>query len=160
MLLLCAGCRQPAEDGPAALLGAAAPPLALETLTHERFYLNQQRGKVVLLVFWDTACKVCKQEMIELESLRRHLGPRRLVLASVCADPENMDAVHRVTRGLHIGYPTLLDRGGRVTRSFGVSSFPTTIIVTPQGRVGFVRVGRTGPLMEQVRRKIECLREG
>jgi hypothetical protein len=98
--------------------------------------------------------------MLELEALRRRLGPRRLVLANVCADPENMDAVQRMIRGLKIGYPTLLDRGGRVTRRLGVGSFPTTIIVTPAGRVGFVRVGRTGPLMSQIRRTIESLRGG
>lgn len=151
-LLLLAGCQE------SSLLEGSAPAFSLETLTHERFHLNQQRGKIVVLLFWDTTCRVCKKELAELETLRRELGDKRVVLANVCTDPENRGEAHRVIRALGIGYATLLDRGGEVARRYRVRAFPTTIIVTPEGRVGFAREGRTDALMGQLRRVIERLR--
>jgi peroxiredoxin len=151
-LLLLACCQRSSP------LEGSAPTFSLETLTHQRFHLNQQRGKVVVLLFWNTTCSVCKQEMAELETLKRKLGDGRVVLANVCTDPENRGEVHRVIRALKIGYPTLLDRGGEVARRYKVRAFPTTVVVTPEGRVGFAREGRTDALMRQLRRVIERLR--
>ena len=54
--------------------GDIAKDFRLDTLTHKRFYLNQHKDKVVVLVFWTTWCSICKTELVELKSLRNMPG--------------------------------------------------------------------------------------
>jgi hypothetical protein len=60
-----------------------------------------------------------------------------------------------MVQGLGLSFPTLLDRGGKVTEAYRVKGFPTTIVVTPEGRRGFSREGYTAPLMTQLRQALE-----
>lgn len=147
------GCRD-REQAPQ-LLGRRAPTFKLDTLDHRRFYLREQLGKPVVLVFWNTSCQVCKRELSELESLRNEVGSSRVVVASVCQDPENIDLARAFVQDLGLGYPTLLDQGGRVTAELAIDTFPTTLVVSPSGEVGFMRVGYTEPLMHQLRGAID-----
>jgi peroxiredoxin len=152
-LLVLTACRKD-ESGPPSV-GAQAPAIALETLAHDRFFLRDQRGKPVVLVFWDTSCQICKRELREVDAMRQSLGPERLAVAGVCQDPENIDLARALVQGLAIGFPTLLDHEGRVTKSYGVNGFPTTIVISPTGEIGFVREGFTEPLMRQLRSTVE-----
>ena len=154
---LLGGCRDEG-DGAAQLVGKAAPTLSLETLDHERFHLRDHRGKPVVLLFWNTTCQVCKREMVELQALREQLGADRVGMATILSDPENLDTARRMIAGLSISYPTLLDRGGKVTGALGIDTFPTTMVITPDGKIGFARVGFTEPLMDQLRQAIERAR--
>ncbi|MBW2526860.1 MAG: TlpA family protein disulfide reductase [Deltaproteobacteria bacterium] len=147
------GCRD--EPSSAGRDGPPAPAIKLESLDHERFYLRDHRGKPVVLLFWDTSCVVCKRQMVELERMRKSLGPSRLVVASVLNDPENAAAARRMIAGLGLGFPALLDRGGKVAAAYRVGGFPTTVVVTPEGRLGLVREGYTEPLMKQLRTELE-----
>ena len=149
------GCPAPELEGPASLVGRPAPAMSLETLTHQRFHLNRQRGKAAVLLFWNTTCKACKQQMGSLEQLARDPG---FVVANVCTDPENLDAVHRMVRGLSPGQATLLDRGAKVARAFGVAAYPTTVLITPGGKIGFVQQGRRADLSRRLRRALDGVR--
>jgi len=114
----------------------------LETLNHGRFYLNRHRGRPVVLVFWTTWCITCKQELTYLNDLRREFAEDELTLASVCVDPENIDLARRITEDLALGYPVLLDEmmkdgSTRVAGTFGVRSFPTTVILDAGGKIAW-----------------------
>jgi len=138
--------------------GDKAKDFTLETLKHERFYLNQQRDKVVVLVFWTTWCSVCKTELVDLKSLKNMSGSENLVVASVCSDPENINDVRQITENLGIDYPVLLDdRGQTVTDRYGVSSFPTTVIIDQEGAVSFVREGYNSAIVDQIKTKVASL---
>jgi peroxiredoxin len=151
--LLLTACRK--EPSPEPLVGQQAPAIKLETLDHGRFYLHDQRGKPVVLVFWDTSCQICKRELVEVESMRSTMGPETVVVAGVCQDPENVDLARALVQGLGLGFPTLLDQEGRVSKAYGVNGFPTTIVISPAGTVGFVREGYTEPLMRQLRSTVQ-----
>jgi peroxiredoxin len=151
-VLLTAGCRKEEAEGS---VGKPAPAIALQTLDHQRFYLRDKLGKPVVLVFWDTSCQPCKRELREVEAMRQSLGPDRLAVAGICQDPENIDLARALVQGLDLGFPTLLDTEGRVTKAYGVDGFPTTVVVSPTGEIGFVREGYTEPLMRQLRSAVE-----
>ncbi|UCG12596.1 MAG: TlpA family protein disulfide reductase [Deltaproteobacteria bacterium] len=148
---LLAGCSQNGD------LPGFAPDFRLDTLSHRRFYLNEHRGKVVVLVFWMTICTICKEEKVGLNTLHRALEPRGVVVASVCSDPENLDTVHRIARRLEIDYPILLDHGAKVSKKYSVQVLPTTVVIGPRGRLRFIRVGYSPSIMRQIRSKAESL---
>jgi peroxiredoxin len=151
LCVLAGGCRDEAAGG----TGRTAPPIRLATLAHDRFYLDAERGKPVVLVFWHTTCDVCKRELVELEALRRSLGASRVSVAGVLNDPENSELARRIVGSLALGFPTLLDEDGKVAERYAVEQFPTTIVVGPDGKIGLWRVGYTAPLLAQVKSAVE-----
>jgi len=145
------------KDGSTISPGEAAKDFRLDTLTHERFYLNQHKGKVVVLVFWTTWCSVCKGELVELNTIKDVSRNGDLVVAGICSDPENIDTLKEVTETLKIEYPVLLDKGQTVTGKYKVSAFPTTIIIDQKGIVSFIREGYNSSIASQLKTKISSL---
>lgn len=137
--------------------GQAAKDFRLDTLTHERFYLNQHKDKVVVLVFWTTWCSVCKAELVELKSLKNMPGSENLVVAGICSDPENINDMKQLTKSLNIDYPVLLDKGQVVTDRYRISSFPTTVIIDQKGVVSFVREEYSSSIANQMKTKVASL---
>jgi len=129
----------------------------LDTLGHERFYLNQYRGKVVMLAFWSTWCIACKSELVELKSLAAAPEYKNLVVAAVCNDPENIDDVKTITKTLAIDYPMLLDKQAKVFKKLKMSVVPTTIVIDRAGKISLTRQGYDAGIMQQIRENIESL---
>ena len=145
------------KDGSTISPGEAAKDFRLDTLSHERFYLNEHKGKVVVLVFWTTWCSVCKGELVELNTIKDVSMNGDLVVAGICSDPENIDTLKEVTETLKIEYPVLLDKGQTVTGKYKVSAFPTTIIIDQKGIVSFIREGYNPAIASQLKTKISSL---
>lgn len=134
-----------------------AKDFRLDTLTHERFYLNQHKDKVVVLVFWTTWCSICKGELVELNAIKNVSENGDVVVASICSDPEDINAVKQIVESLKIEYPVLLDKGQTVTGRYMISAFPTTIIIDQKGVVSFTREGYNSAIASQLKTKISSL---
>ena len=78
----------PAAPALKSLEPATAPALKLNSLQGKEVSLNDYRGKVVLVNFWATYCKPCREEMPSLERLKTRLGPRGLVVAGIAVAEE------------------------------------------------------------------------
>ena len=123
----------------------------LDTLTHQRFYLNQQTGKPVVLVFWATWCRYCKTEMVELQPLTRLPGWQDVVIASVCTDPENLSDVKDIVSHLNITYPVLLDHNGQLFNKYGLTTLPTTLIIDQNQRLCSFKTGYDANILNLVK---------
>ena len=108
-----------------------APDFALPNLDGEIVQLADFRGKAVLLNFWATWCLPCR---IEAPALSRLASSRSgLVVLGIAADgtPSELQAA---AEELGINYTIL--RGDRVTLdAYSVDTFPTTVVVGPEGDV-------------------------
>jgi thiol-disulfide isomerase/thioredoxin len=130
----------------------------LDTLGHDRFYLNQYHGKVVVLAFWSTWCTVCKSELVELKAFAAAPEYKNLVVvAAVCNDPENIDDVKKITQSLAIDYPVLLDKKAKVYTKLGMSAVPTTVVIDQNERISFTRQGYDSNIIKQIKTSIESL---
>jgi peroxiredoxin len=138
-------------------IGKTAANFQLNTLEHERFYLNQNKGKVVVLVFWATWCRACKTEMVVLQELTMLPGWQGVTVAAVCTDPENLGLVKNIVQNLKISYPVLLDPEARLFEKFQLTAYPTTLIFDRQQRLSLVRVGYDAVVMNQVKSKVLSL---
>lgn len=151
--LLC-GCRKSKEVSGA---DNGAIDFRLDTLGHERFYLNQYRGKVVVLTFWSTWCTVCKSEMVELKSFAAVPEYKNVVIAAVCNDPENIDDLKTIVRVLDINYPVLLDKKAEVFNKLKMSAVPTTIVIDQSGKISLTRQGYDANIKKQIKTSVESL---
>jgi len=93
--------------------------------------LASLRGKVVVLAFWATWCRPCHFELPVLEKMSERDGVAILGInqeLTRIAGPYFLD---------ENGYtfPSLIDEGGRISRQYGVSAIPVTIIINRDGRL-------------------------
>ncbi len=135
---------------------SSAYDFRLDTRDHQRFYLHEQRGKAVVLMFWETQCIVCKQEMAWLRQIQERY-PRDLSVAAICTDPENSDTLRRIVEALVLPYPILLDPGAVLAQRYGVRVYPTTIILDQVGQQAAVITGYSEGLQRQLTQHIDRL---
>ena len=105
----------------------------LNTVDGETVRLSDHRGKVVLVNIWATWCLPCVREMPELQDFYDDHADDGFVLLAVNArESHTLVDTFRREHDLHI--PILMDPSGAVIEAFGVTSFPTSVVLDRDGR--------------------------
>ena len=97
------------------------------------------RGKVVLLDFWATWCVPCRVLMPKLGDLQARYGAQGLAVLGVST--EEAQEVALFVRQAAVPYAVGVDRHAETTRSYGVVSLPTLVVIDKRGVVRDVAVG-------------------
>ena len=102
--------------------------------------LADYRGQVVVLNFWASWCKPCKQESPLLERWHRRMRERGgtvlgVDMLDITADAERFIEEYQLT------YPMLKDREGEGIETFGVIQYPETFVIDRQGRIAAAQRG-------------------
>jgi len=129
--------------------GAPAPDFAIPK-TRGTGYLHDLRGRVVVVNFWATWCEACTAEMKYFVRAQRSFGNRVAVLT---VSSEAHDVAASYFRLWNVGLPVVEDVKGAISRAYGVSEIPVTLVLTPNGAVSYVSVG--GLSWEELREAIE-----
>lgn len=88
---------------------------ALDTLDGERVKLSDYAGRPVVISFWATWCKPCKQELPFLDDYaRKYSGDGLAVLAINTDGPRTRADVRRFVKRKKLQIPQLMDNGGTV----------------------------------------------
>jgi peroxiredoxin len=136
--------------------GGSTPALELTDVEGTVHRLSDYRGKVVLVNFWATWCAPCREEMPSIEELRLAMQGKPFAVLAV-----NVGESARVARGfaakMPLGFPLLLDRDTRTTKSWGARVLPATFVVGPDGRIRYSYFGALDWARADVRAAIERL---
>jgi len=127
------------DGGAAAALRAGdhpvAPNFTLSRLDREgKLELASLTGKAVVLNFWASWCLPCKKEAPLLEAASKKWGPKRVVVVGVDANDFSTDA-RRFMRRYAITYPVVHDGSGAWLDDYGLTGFPETFFVRPDGHL-------------------------
>lgn len=135
----------------------SAPVFALKTLDGSKLSLDELRGKVVVVNFWGVWCGWCVAEMPELQKLvARYANDPRVRIVTIDND-EDLALVRKFMAEKHYEFPVLLDDG--YVAANGVTGFPTTWFLDPQGRIAFDKKGANDKLQEEWSWRIEALKQ-
>lgn len=108
--------------------------------------LAQFKGKPMLVYFWATWCKSCKQEVPELIALHKKYGGKLNVIGIAI---DNTDKVREFAQLNQINYTLLLGSNDAVALSkvLGntVGGLPFAVVVDAQGRIVKTLLGETPP---------------
>lgn len=126
------------------LVGAAAPTWrGLEAVSGAfPSSVEATRGRVILIDFWATWCAPCRMFTSKLGALQAQYAPQGFSVVAVST--EDAQDVASFARSAGIKYPIAVDPNGETTRSYGVTSLPTVVLVDRRGTVRDVAIGYDG----------------
>jgi peroxiredoxin len=120
--------------------GRIAPDFELKTTRGERFQLSENVGKkIIVLNFFATWCGPCRAEMPELNTYFNGHKAESFLLLGIDAE-EKQDRVDAFLADLKIDFPAGVD-AGPIQKQYGVSAFPTTVLIGVDGKVQFYETG-------------------
>jgi peroxiredoxin len=125
-------------------IGKHAPDFELADLDGNHHRLSDLRGKRVFLVFWGTNCGPCLEEIPTLVALRNRLPKEEFTILAFTGDDADFLRQRHVVDRLHINYPVISYTGqvDKVVPPYrNVSSIPTLMVVSPEGRFEAIKVG-------------------
>jgi len=119
----------------------AAPAFDLGRLGGEgRRSLADYRGQVVVLNFWGSWCKPCRDESPLLERWHKRISARGATVLGVDAIDVTSDAQDFVEE-FRLTYPMVKDTDEEVGRDYGITGYPETFVVDRRGRIAALRRG-------------------
>lgn len=126
---------------------SAMPTTALhQALTSQTGWLNTSRaltaedlrGRIILLDFWTFCCINCIHVMPDLKYLEDKFGDRLTVIGVHSAKFKNEQDSENIRQAIlrhDLHHPVVNDFDFRIWKTFGVRSWPTFILINPDGRI-------------------------
>jgi thiol-disulfide isomerase/thioredoxin len=102
--------------------------------------LARHRGSVVVVDFWASWCKPCRQSIPWLNELRARYGSQGLVIVGVNVDAERQDA-ERFLRNTPIDFEIVFDPGGELARRFALKGMPSSLVFDREGKLVATHIG-------------------
>lgn len=107
---------------------------SLTDLRGKQLNLADQRGKFVLLHFFASWCKPCKQEMRELAKLGRDYEAANFSIISLAVMDSTLSVISML-EGEEINFPIAIDRRGAIFSPFKRHGIPSTVLLGPRGNL-------------------------
>ena len=126
------------------LSNGSAPPFTLQPINQGPLPTGATPGKILVLDFFATWCSPCIAELPELERLRADLQAKRdieFVLVGTNSGGDTPERVRAFAQHRHISLPVAFDPEQRTMHAFGLSGFPTLVVID---RTGHVRLTHSG----------------
>ncbi len=101
--------------------------------------IDALRGRVVVLDFWATWCGPCRVVAPKLGALQARYGAQGLSVLGVSA--EEVQDVALFAQRTPFRYAVGVDKHAETTRSYGVASLPTLVVIDKRGVVRDVSIG-------------------
>ena len=129
------------------LVGSPAPEIVLKDLQGRDVKLSDLRGKVVLVNFWATWCKPCKEEMPAMQASYDKLRDKGFVVLAVNELEDTARVAEHIRTHGHT-FEVVMDHNNQVANMYGVVGLPASFLIDPQG---IVRERIAGSLLTESR---------
>jgi thiol-disulfide isomerase/thioredoxin len=133
------------------LLGRDAPAFNLVTVTGERVSGDSLVGKTVIVNFWNTWCRPCRQELPALNAFYQvHADDPDFAMVGIVRDAqESKTRIVEYVKRKGMNWIIAFDPGSRVALDFATRGQPETFAISPAGEVvGFQFATVTVPNLE------------
>lgn len=115
--------------------GSQAPDFTLEDLNGRKVKLSDLRGKPVLLNFWASWCRPCREETPGLVKVsEKYQGKVEFCGVNLTAS-DSLEDVKGFVSTYGVKYSILKDRDGSVAGLYMVQAIPTTFLIDDQGKI-------------------------
>lgn len=140
--------------------GEQAPVFSLRDNSGNFFYLsnyiggrNKENIKGIILNFFASHCKPCKNELPVINSLVDEFKNKGIKIV-VVGYKEDFDKIDEMLAGLKVDKPVILsDPYGKTGEKYGVKGLPMTVFIGSDGRVKDIIRGELPNIEKVVREK-------
>lgn len=129
-----------------------APDFALTDLNGDLYQLSEQKGKTVVLTFWDSWSSACRQEIPQLNALVEKFKDNQTVVFWAIS-VEAPISINKFIKGNPFHY-RLFHSGFEAKQLFKVIGFPTHIIIDPSGKIRYTQIGYSENIQNQLKQEI------
>lgn len=134
-----AAAQQKGKTSPKAAAAKPLPNLTLNTTVGQKWSLEENLGKVVLLNFWATWCAPCRAEVPYLVRLSEKYKASGLEVVGINIDSENTEQIDNFIKEFKVDYPVLLTvPGSMLSRQKAV---PMSLLIDKKGVLAKKYVG-------------------
>ncbi|MGE7925923.1 thiol-disulfide oxidoreductase ResA [Viridibacillus arvi] len=119
-------------------VGDVSPDFVLEDLDGVKHKLSDYKGKGVVLNFWATYCKPCKEEMPDLEENYNRFKSKGVEILAINNAQTTLEVENFTDK---ISFPILIDHSKAVFRSYNINPLPTTFFIDSEGKVKKIHLG-------------------
>jgi len=106
------------------------------TLNGNPTHLSDLKGKVVVLNFWATWCKPCRDETPGLNQLQERIAPLGGTVLGVNAGVDDDEATYQSFLAQYgVDFPTYRDASKQIAANYGTTAYPETYVIDRKGRL-------------------------
>ncbi len=121
------------------LVGSDALPFSVTDINGNEYSLEELKGKVIVINFWFVECKPCIMEMPELnEIVEQYKDNKEVVFIGFATNDANR--INAFLQKKTFSY-ALIPNSRDVARSYGISSYPTHIIIGKDAKITYHTTG-------------------
>jgi thiol-disulfide isomerase/thioredoxin len=102
--------------------------------------VQKTKGQYIYIDYWASWCGPCRQSFPWMNSLQAKLGPKGLKVVAVNVDAKRADA-DRFLSHTPAQFTIAYDPQGESAKKLAIKTMPTSMLVSPEGRVLFVHSG-------------------
>lgn len=129
------------------------PDFEMVTLAGDYLTAEELRGKVILIDFWGTWCGPCVAAVPGLRAISKRMEKDPFVLVSVSTDDDEAVLRDFIAKN-RMTWPQVWDKDREVTRKWRVESFPTYLIVSPEGEIVYTARGWSEMMEREIQLRI------
>jgi peroxiredoxin len=124
-------------------VGDGAPKFSLaDLLTNEEIDVGKlmHNTGATVVTLWGMACPSCREALVDVQKVHEQYSPMSVSFVGVNNDTENLQGVRAFIKGEGLTFPTLWDRGRRVTKKYRSLDYTFSIFVI--NRTGLVTLAQ------------------
>lgn len=143
-----------ARAQPASLLGGSAPAVRATSLDGGEVVIPA-RGKVMLVVFWNTKYRLSADALGAIQRLHSRYNARGLLCVGIDDLGEDARVIGQFVSGLGVTFPVIGGPAGpSAAASYRVRGVPVVYLVDRSGAVSYVREGWDKRAEDEVAKKM------
>jgi thiol-disulfide isomerase/thioredoxin len=136
------------------VLNKPAPEFSVSDFDGGTWTNQKLKGSVVVLDFWYRGCSWCMKAMPQIKEVVAEFKDKPVHIFGVNVDEKQEDGAFVINK-MDLHYPQL--KGKSLVEPFGVSGYPTLIVIDPEGAVRTFHFGFSPDLKEKLEKNIESL---
>lgn len=117
-----------------------AVDFTLKDLDGNDVSLSDFQGKKIFLNFWATWCPNCREEMPHMEELSKAYKDEVVIVAVDVGEPKK--TVANYVENNNLTFKVLLDEESDIATKFGITGFPTSVLLDENGNIVYGIVGK------------------
>lgn len=141
------------KDELAELVGKPAPEFALQTFTGQTVDIQQLRGKLVLLDFWEVWCGPCTKSLPKVQAMHEKYGAKGLMVLGVTLDKNNLSGNKLFAEKKKITFANLTGNE-EMQKNYKVNAIPEYILIDQSGKIILAKAGFSDEIEKMIKEKL------